>query len=133
VKQYVALRELPPVPSFTGGLPRAIDLLAAGWLDSDAYAGDGLWRHAVWPGFNPQKASDAIVFMLWLANRTGDAALATRLRSESALALAKRKADDPAFLSGVSHLPPARRSRETRVEPEPPFSDPRPNSKIKAP
>jgi hypothetical protein len=104
VERYVALRGLPAVPSFTGGLPRAVRLLAAGWLDSDAYAGDGLWRHAVWPGFNPQKASDAIVFMLWLANRSGDAALAARLRSESALALGKRRADDPAFLSGVSHV-----------------------------
>ncbi|MBI4583823.1 MAG: hypothetical protein HY717_07350 [Planctomycetes bacterium] len=104
VRQYVALRGLPPVPSFAGGLPRAVDLLAAGWLDSDAYAGDGLWRHAVWPGFNPQKASDAIVFMAWLANRTGNAALAARLRSELAAALAKRQADDPTFQSGVAHI-----------------------------
>jgi len=42
--------------------------------------------------------------MDWLANHTTDATLAARLRTEASAALAARKADDPTFVTGVSHV-----------------------------
>ncbi|MGQ9592438.1 MAG: hypothetical protein ACUVYA_19330, partial [Planctomycetota bacterium] len=49
IQAYVALRGLPPLPEHSGGFQGALRLLAGGWLDSEANAGDARWRHAVWP------------------------------------------------------------------------------------
>lgn len=106
IQAYVGLRGLPPTPEHSGGFQGAVRLLAGGWLDSEANAGDARWRHAVWPGFGPQAASDAVAFLLWLARETGDAALRERIEAEAERALAARLQDDPEFLSGVSHVRP---------------------------
>lgn len=80
-RHYVSYRGgLPQVPEVAGGAQHAIRLMAAGWLDSDGHH-DGLWRHAVWPGFRPQATAEAPAQMLWLARHTDDEALAVRLRS----------------------------------------------------
>lgn len=82
VEQYVKLSGgLPPVPEFEGGFEAAVELLAHGWLDSALHE-DGIWRHAVWgSSFPARPAADAPGYMLWLAEHTGDEALAQRLRA----------------------------------------------------
>lgn len=82
VERYVRLAGgLPPVPEFEGGFDAAVRLLAHGWLDS-ALHNDGIWRHAVWgASFPARPAADAPGYMLWLAEHTGDEALAARLRA----------------------------------------------------
>ena len=104
VQKYVDLRGIPERPKVDAGFDGVVELLASGWLDSELNAGDGLWRHSSAPLFSPQPASDAMVYMLWLANHTDDESLRTRLRGEVTLALTQRRKDDPAYLSGVSHI-----------------------------
>ncbi len=77
-QHYIALRDTPDLPELEGGFQQAIRLLAGGWLDSAGHD-DGLWRHAVWPGFGLTPAADAPAFMMWLAHYTEDDALAERL------------------------------------------------------
>ncbi|MCS7089835.1 MAG: hypothetical protein RMN51_01010 [Verrucomicrobiota bacterium] len=66
----------PPDPGMTA--QDYYRLAARGWLDSRIRAGD-LYRHAVWPGFDPQPAADAAWTMLWLAQHVQDSALSVRL------------------------------------------------------
>jgi len=103
VQHYLTLVQgLPDLPKYEGDFQDAVDLLAAGWLDSDAHE-DGHWRHAIWPGFGPQPASDAAAYMLWLASKTDRASLAGRLRQASARGLERISPDDP-YMSRVSHV-----------------------------
>jgi len=101
VQQYVRLRGLPPVPT-PMDWPRYAALASSGWLDSKIREGDR-YRHAYWPGFGPQPAADAAVWMEYLATHTTDAALARRLREAAKGALAQV---EPAnyYHSGVSHV-----------------------------
>ena len=78
VQQYVALKGLPSVPDPGRSLQDYARLEAHGWLDTSIRA-TNLYRHAAWPGFNPQPAADAALWMSWLAERVGDSGLASRL------------------------------------------------------
>ncbi len=78
VQQYVSLRPLPPMPTWVQSFDDYINLTARGWLDSQIHS-NSWFRHAYWPGFNLQPASDAPVWLRWLAERTTDATLRTRL------------------------------------------------------
>ena len=103
VQQFVQLRGLPAVPEFAGGYPRAVELLAHGWLDSAANRGF-LFRHAVWgDNFGPSPAADAAMYMQWLARAGSDKELAGRLRSGVDETLKKLNPGDP-FDSAVSHV-----------------------------
>ena len=94
--------ELPTVPEIEGGAQHAIRLLAAGWLDSDAYQ-DGLFRHAVWEGFGSQPAAEAPAQMLWLAEHTEDADLAERLREGAERGL-ERLSPASTYTEGIGHV-----------------------------
>lgn len=101
VKKYVALKGLPDVPTFRGGLDGAVKLLAHGWLDSAANEG-GLFRHAVWgESFKAGPAGDAPMYIDWLANYA-DADLRHRLDDGRDLAVTKMPRGRP-WLSTVSH------------------------------
>ncbi len=102
VEKYVQLRGLLPVPAFEGGFEAAVTLLARGWLDS-AINEDGLFRHAVWgTSFPAQPASDAPVYMDWLARHSADTDLAERLMEARDLALSKRPTE--VYWGAVSHV-----------------------------
>jgi len=61
------------------------------------------YRHAVWQGFGAQPAADAAVYMDWLAQRTPEAALATRL-TEAAVEARSQVAPEAYYSSAVSHV-----------------------------
>ena len=102
IRQYVALRPLPPLP-VTLDFQTYVSTAAGGWLDSKIRQG-ALFRHAVADGgFPPGHAADAAVWMDWLASRTQQPELATRLRDTAKEALAGiAPADIDA--SGVGHV-----------------------------
>jgi len=102
VQQYVRLRGLPPVPNTGLDAQAYLRLAAAGWLDSKIREGN-LYRHAIWPGFNPQPAADAAVWMEWIAAHIGDAQTAQRLREAAQQAIAAVSRDQYLF-SRVSHV-----------------------------
>ena len=103
VEKYVQVRGFLPVPVFEGGFDAAVMLLSHGWLDSAINEG-GLFRHAVWgTAFGAQPASDAPVYMDWLARHCGDADLAARLNDGRDLALSRRPAGQP-YWGTVSHV-----------------------------
>ncbi len=105
VRQYVALRGLPPVPKIEKN--DALALLASGWLDSHVRQPSDVFRHAYPGNFDAHPAGDAAVFQDWLAAKTTDAATARRLTQTARTTLA---AVPPAErnASGVSHIrPPA--------------------------
>jgi hypothetical protein len=80
LKQYVALRGLPPPPA---PVPAATDyfrLAAHAWLDSEIRT-NGLFHHTLWPGDVPRPAADAAVWMRWLAQNVADPELEARLCS----------------------------------------------------
>lgn len=87
VQQYVALHGLPPLPP---AMPSGeyYELAARGWLDSRIRE-TNLFRHAYWPGFNAQPASDAALWMRWLAGKVSDVNLAGRLTQAAAAAIAQ--------------------------------------------
>ena len=85
VQQYVRLKGLPPLPA-TAGAANYFELAARGWLDSRIRE-NHRYRHAVWPGFNAQPASDAALWLLWLAQQPGAVALAERLTEAATAAL----------------------------------------------
>ncbi len=87
VQQYVRLAGLPPVPP-RPPLQDYARLASAGWLDTKLGA-DGLFRHALWPGFGPQPAADAACYMAWLAGRVGDREVAERLMRTASAAIRK--------------------------------------------
>jgi len=102
VKQYVALKGLPDVPQYEGGLAAGVNLLAHGWLDSQINH-DGLFRHAVWgSSFGPQPAADAAMYIDWLGGFVEDKNLRERLRVLKTKALAKIPAGQ-AFSGSVGH------------------------------
>jgi hypothetical protein len=102
VQQYVRLRGLPPVPNTGLDAQAYLRLAAAGWLDSKIREGN-LYRHAIWPGFNPQPAADAAVWMEWIAAHIRDADTARRLREAAQQAIAAVPRDQ--YLSSrVSHV-----------------------------
>ena len=86
VQQYVALRSLPPMPAPVLTSREFLNLAAHSWLDSQIRS-NALFRHAYWPGFNPQPAADASVWMRWLAEKTEDASLKTALSTTASAAL----------------------------------------------
>lgn len=88
VQQYVALRGLPAVPSPGYAAAEYFELAAHGWLDSKIRESN-LYRHAYWPGFGAQPASDAALWMRWLAEHVGDPNLKSRLTNAAAAALAQ--------------------------------------------
>lgn len=66
----------PPAPP----LQEALELLAAGWLESGLRGPDDAhWRHALWPGFGPAPGADVPVFLFYKAALSEDQALAERL------------------------------------------------------
>ncbi len=102
VQEYVALRGLPAMPTFTGGLDAAVTLLAHGWLDSTINEG-GIFRHAVWgESFKAAPAGDAIMYIDWLANQAQDRDLVRRLVQARDLAVTKMPKGQP-YISTVSH------------------------------
>lgn len=104
VKQYVALKGLPHVPKFPGGLDETVKMLAHGWLDS-GISDNGKWRHALWgSNFPPQISAESAALMIQLANLTGDSDLSKRLRTGAARGLEVSTPQDPNFRSGVSHV-----------------------------
>ncbi len=102
VQQYVRLRGLPPVPDTGLDAQGYLRLAAAGWLDSKIREGNR-YRHAVWPGFGPQHAADAAVWMEWIATHVRDANLASRLRQAAREAIAAVPKEQYLF-SRVSHV-----------------------------
>ena len=86
VQQYVKLRGWPEPPDTGLKFSDCVALSAQGWLTSKCRE-TNLYRHAVWPGFNPQPAADAAVFEIWLAGHSPDDALATALRAAARDAL----------------------------------------------
>jgi hypothetical protein len=102
VEHYAALRGLPALPEFAGGLDAAVTLLAHGWLDSQINE-NALFRHAVWgDNFRASPAADAAMFIDWLAAHTKEKALRERLDTIERQALGKIPAAQP-FSSSVSH------------------------------
>jgi hypothetical protein len=102
IRQYVTLRPLPPLP-VTLDFQTYVSTAAGGWLDSKIRQGP-LFRHAVADGgFPPGHAADAAVWMDWLANRTQQPELATRLRDTAKEALAGIAPGD-IDASGVGHV-----------------------------
>lgn len=88
IQQYVRLRGLPSLPNIGMSFAGYVSLAAGGWLDSRIREGY-LFRHAVWPGFDPQPSADAAVLMEWLASHTSDPNLAQRLRETAIGAIAQ--------------------------------------------
>ncbi len=102
VEHYVALKGLPALPEFDGGLDAAVTLLAHGWLDSQINE-NALFRHAVWgTNFPASPAADAAMFIDWLAMHTKDRVLRERLDNVERRALGKIPPGQP-FSSSVSH------------------------------
>jgi hypothetical protein len=102
VQQYVRLRGLPPVPNTGLNAQEYLRLAAAGWLDSKIREGN-LYRHAIWPGFNPHPAADAAVWMEWIAAHIGQTDIVRRLRQAAEEAIAVVPKDQYLF-SRVSHV-----------------------------
>jgi len=103
VQQYVALRGLPKLPDGTLTASNYFRNAAHAWLDSGIRT-NGLIRHAVWPGFNPQPAADAAVWMRWLAERVSEPGLAAQLSNVASIVLAE--VPSPALYNsyGVGHV-----------------------------
>lgn len=102
VQQYVRLRGLPPVPNTGLDAQAYLKLAAAGWLDSKIREGN-FYRHAYWPGFGPQPAADAAVWMEWIAAHIQEPQTARRLRQAAQEAIAVVPKEQYLF-SRVSHV-----------------------------
>jgi hypothetical protein len=102
VQQYVKLRGVPDLPDTGLKFSDYVMLAAQGWLRSKCRE-TNLYRHAVWPGFNPQPAADAAVFETWLAGHTTDAAQANALRTAASDALSIVKPQNY-YHSAVGHV-----------------------------
>ncbi|HYV31367.1 MAG TPA: hypothetical protein VEO53_09710 [Candidatus Binatia bacterium] len=103
VQQYIALRGLPPVPTAALTASNYFRNAAHAWLDSDIRT-NGLIRHAVWPGFDPQPAADAAVWMRWLAERVGDPLLSAQLSNVAATVLDQVPSPTLYNSYGVGHV-----------------------------
>ncbi|GIV19157.1 MAG: hypothetical protein KatS3mg023_0908 [Armatimonadota bacterium] len=102
VQQYVRLRGLPPVPNTGLDAQAYLKLAAAGWLDSKIREGN-FYRHAYWPGFGPQPAADAAIWMEWIAAHIRDGEITRRLRQAAQEAIAVVPKEQYLF-SRVSHV-----------------------------
>lgn len=102
VQQYVRLRGLPPVPNTGLDAQAYLKLAAAGWLDSKIREGN-FYRHAYWPGFGPQPAADAAIWMEWIAAHIRDGEINRRLRQAAQEAIAVVPKEQYLF-SRVSHV-----------------------------
>jgi hypothetical protein len=102
VQQYVKLRGWPRQPDPGLNLESYSELASRGWLESKCRV-TNLYRHAVWPGFNPQPAADAAVYQTWLANHTAGAARSNALLAAARDALAVVKPQN-LYHSAVSHV-----------------------------
>ena len=102
VQQYVKLRGWPRLPDTGLSFSDYTTLAAHGWLDSKCREAN-LYRHAVWPGFNPQPAADAAVWEEWLALHVSDPARSGDLRKATRDALSAVKPHSY-YHSGVSHV-----------------------------
>ena len=76
---------------------------AHAWLDSGIRT-NGLIRHAVWPGFGPQPAADAAVWMRWLAERVERCPLSAQLSNVAAMVLAQVPSPTLYNNYGVGHV-----------------------------
>jgi hypothetical protein len=65
---------------------------------------NGLIRHAVWPGFGPQPAADAAMWMQWLAEHVEEPLLAAQLTNVAALVLAQVPSSTLYNSYGVGHV-----------------------------
>ncbi len=88
IQQYVALKGLPALPN-TLTKAEYVTTTANSWLYSKIRDGSK-YRHAYWPGtsFDPLNVADPAIYMEWLASMTGNAGLATTLRTAGAAAKA---------------------------------------------
>ncbi len=102
VQQYVKLRGWPRQPDPGLNLESYSELASRGWLESKCRV-TNFYRHAVWPGFNPQPAADAAVYQTWLANHTTDLARSNALRAAARDALGVVKPQNY-YHSAVSHV-----------------------------
>ncbi len=102
VQQYVKLRGFPDLPDTAMKLADYVDVAAHGWLTSKCREAN-LYRHAVWPGFNPQPAADAAVFETWLAGHTADTALSQALRVAADGALSVVEPQNY-YLAAIGHI-----------------------------
>ncbi len=103
VQRYVALHGLPPLPATALVASNYYRSAAHGWLDSEIRT-NGLIRHAVWPGFGPQPAADAAVWMRWLAERVDEPPLAAQLSNVATLVLAQVPSATLYNSYGVGHV-----------------------------
>jgi len=102
VQEYVRLRGLPPVPS-APRLEKYVSLATGGWLDSKIRQGN-LVRHAVaGDNFPAGPAADAAVWMDWLAGKTRQRSVATRLQ-QTASDVRTAVAPQDLYSSGVGHV-----------------------------
>lgn len=102
VRQYVKLRGWPELPDTGLSFSDYVTLAAQGWLRSQCREAN-LYRHAVWPGFNPQPAADAAVFESWLAGHTAEDVQATALRAAARDAISIVKPENY-YHSAVGHV-----------------------------
>lgn len=101
VRQYVALRGLPPVKK-PMDFDAYLHLASAGWLDSHVRDG-AQYRHAIPGHFAAQPAADAAMMQDWLASQSTDPDLTRRLRDAARIAIANVPPQAYNF-SGVSHI-----------------------------
>lgn len=87
VQEYVRRTGLPSTPNPGYTAHQYFELAARGWLQSRIRL-TNLFQHAWWPGFNPQPAADAALWMRWLAGQVPSQELSQRLGQASAEALA---------------------------------------------
>ncbi len=104
IQAYIRLRGWPPRPSPGLDFPAYVARSAKGWQTSRIREGS-LYRHAYWPGFDPQPAADAAVWQLWLAQQTADPAAAGSLRESAHQALSAVPSRN-LYHAGVGHVRP---------------------------
>jgi len=102
VRQYVALRGLPPLPETGLDAQGYVRLAAAGWLDSKIREGNR-YRHAFWNKWTPHPAADAAVWLRQLAASASDAVLSRRL-DEAARGAIGEVSPGQYFASAVAHV-----------------------------
>lgn len=102
VQHYVWLRGLPELPRTGIDFDEYVKLASQSWLQSKIRE-ENLYRHAFWPGFNPQPAADAALFQTWLAGQIRDATVANALDAAAREALSVVPPENY-FHSAVSHV-----------------------------
>lgn len=106
VANYIEHEGLVELPEFKPGFEGAVELLAAGWLDSKLREGVR-WRHALWgESFGPVLAEDAALYMMWLAAHSGSSGLRERLQQAVAESLAALPEGRSGINNTISHVKP---------------------------